>query len=180
MSMLLASRVNSPNGRVRAREVILRGYWGKTTNRGYSTALGRGGDGWTASNGARALRNARISKFARVAELADALASGASIRKDVGVQVPPRAQYASARWMKICANRKGPRETGGLSSFSVANEAADSVPLTPDSPVLVLNGIGECCFTSSPSVPTVETHRSGARGSIVQHPPPVDHLRGPL
>src|SRR5690606_37792985 len=29
---------------------------------------------------------------ARVAELADALASGASVRKDVGVQVPPRAQ----------------------------------------------------------------------------------------
>ena len=29
---------------------------------------------------------------ARVAELVDALASGASVRKDVGVQVPPRAQ----------------------------------------------------------------------------------------
>src|SRR5699024_6284844 len=31
---------------------------------------------------------------ARVAELADALASGASVRKNVGVQVPPRAQSA--------------------------------------------------------------------------------------
>jgi hypothetical protein len=30
--------------------------------------------------------------LARVAELADALASGASVRKDVGVQVPPRAR----------------------------------------------------------------------------------------
>jgi len=31
-------------------------------------------------------------KLARVAELADALASGASARKGVGVQVPPRAR----------------------------------------------------------------------------------------
>ena len=82
------------------------------------------------SNGVWALRNARISKFARVAELVDALASGASIRKDVGVQVPPRAQYVSARWMKICANRKGPRETGGLSSFPVVIEALTQA-LTP-------------------------------------------------
>ena len=29
--------------------------------------------------------------YADVAELADALASGASVRKDVGVQVPPSA-----------------------------------------------------------------------------------------
>lgn len=35
---------------------------------------------------------ANLSKFARVAELADALASGASARKGVGVQVPPRAR----------------------------------------------------------------------------------------
>ena len=33
-----------------------------------------------------------IKSQARVAELADALASGASVRKNVGVQVPPRAQ----------------------------------------------------------------------------------------
>lgn len=33
-----------------------------------------------------------IESQARVAELADALASGASVRKNVGVQVPPRAQ----------------------------------------------------------------------------------------
>ena len=30
-----------------------------------------------------------LSYLAQVAELADALASGASVRKDVGVQVPP-------------------------------------------------------------------------------------------
>ena len=38
------------------------------------------------------LQGVSISKFARVAELADALASGASARKGVGVQVPPRAR----------------------------------------------------------------------------------------
>ena len=33
-----------------------------------------------------------LGYLAQVAELADALASGASVRKDVGVQVPPWAQ----------------------------------------------------------------------------------------
>lgn len=33
-----------------------------------------------------------VTSPAQVAELADALASGASVRKDVGVQVPPWAQ----------------------------------------------------------------------------------------
>lgn len=32
------------------------------------------------------------SKLARVAELADAQDSGSCVRKDVGVQIPPRAQ----------------------------------------------------------------------------------------
>ena len=36
--------------------------------------------------------NDELRHHADVAELADALASGASVRKDVGVQVPPRAQ----------------------------------------------------------------------------------------
>ena len=132
------------------------------------------------SNGVWALRNARISKFARVAELVDALASGASIRKDVGVQVPPRAQYVSARWMKICANRKGPRETGGLSSFLVVNEA-----LTPRSRS---HRIHLFWFSMASMSVVLLLHRASlrwkhtaaARGSIVQHPPPVDHLRGPL
>ena len=44
------------------------------------------------TNGILTPNSASLSKFARVAELADALASGASVRKDVGVQVPPRAQ----------------------------------------------------------------------------------------
>ena len=43
------------------------------------------------SNGADPPHSVSIPKFARVAELADALASGASVRKDVGVQVPSRA-----------------------------------------------------------------------------------------
>jgi hypothetical protein len=47
-------------------------------------------------------------------------------------------QYVSARWMKICANRKGPRETGGLSSFSapssVSKWAADRRPSAALSP----------------------------------------------
>ena len=33
-------------------------------------------------------------RHARVAELADAQASGACVLRDVGVQVPPRAQHA--------------------------------------------------------------------------------------
>ena len=49
--------------------------------------------GRTASNGARPPESANLPKFARVAELADALASGASVRKDVGVQVPSRALW---------------------------------------------------------------------------------------
>lgn len=35
-------------------------------------------------------------EYARVAELVDALASGASDRKVVGVQVPPRAQMENS------------------------------------------------------------------------------------
>ena len=35
--------------------------------------------------------------------MADALASGASVRKDVGVQVPPRApqNYTEDKWRKV-------------------------------------------------------------------------------
>ena len=43
------------------------------------------------------LRSIFIKSPARVAELADALASGASVRKNVGVQVPPRAQCVVSR-----------------------------------------------------------------------------------
>ena len=50
------------------------------------------GSGWVAGwLGDRRRALARLSSpLGRVAELADALASGASVRKDVGVQVPPR------------------------------------------------------------------------------------------
>ena len=48
-----------------------------------------------------------IKSPARVAELADALASGASDRKIVGVQVPPRAQTGR------------PRESGAFSLVDV-------------------------------------------------------------
>ena len=37
----------------------------------------------------------RLIKRAEVAELADALASGASVRKDVGVRIPPSAYLFS-------------------------------------------------------------------------------------
>src|SRR5690606_31546890 len=46
------------------------------------------GPGVGGSCGHRAIVTALL--LGRVAELADALASGASVRKDVGVQVPPR------------------------------------------------------------------------------------------
>ena len=49
------------------------------------------------TNGIRTPNSASLSKFARVADLADALASGASVRKDVGVQVPPRAQWVDCQ-----------------------------------------------------------------------------------
>jgi len=59
---------------------------------------------------------ANLSKFARVAELADALASGASARKGVGVQVPPRARER---------NRAGQREiVGRLCAFTPPRGAA--------------------------------------------------------
>lgn len=38
---------------------------------------------------------------AQVAELADALASGASVRKDVGVQVPPWAHVMETSHFKV-------------------------------------------------------------------------------
>ena len=39
-----------------------------------------------------------------MAELADALASGASVRKNVGVQVPPRAQIGPDRHSTECGS----------------------------------------------------------------------------
>ena len=36
--------------------------------------------------------------------MADALASGASVRKDVGVQVPPRAPIEVSEWLNFGIN----------------------------------------------------------------------------
>ena len=67
------------------------------------------------------------TRLARVAELADALASGASARKGVGVQVPPRArEFEAARicmdpgrfavwWpVQMCAYRRAGEGRPGL------------------------------------------------------------------
>ena len=56
-------------------------------------AIGRAGTGWGDPE-RRALESS--APLGRVAELADALASGASVRKDVGVQVPPRPPLAGS------------------------------------------------------------------------------------
>ena len=119
MSMLLVSSVNSPAEQYLAGVAILREggsftlfegvrcrdpaveasdsgviqplFWPIETPPGASV-MARG-----APNGEVTKESANLSKFARVAELADALASGASVRKDVGVQVPPRAQ--GTKWV---------------------------------------------------------------------------------
>src|SRR5215213_2157164 len=48
------------------------------------------------------LHRANLLRRRASGEMADALASGASVRKDVGVQVPPRAHEtkAPARWRR--------------------------------------------------------------------------------
>ena len=59
----------------------------------------------------------------RVAELADALASGASVRKDVGVQVPPRppldGQTPSNSYARLAGHDAGGVENGGHAGFSL-------------------------------------------------------------
>ncbi len=46
-------------------------------------------------------QNVVFAPPAQVAELADALASGASVRKDVGVQVPPWAHVMETSHFKV-------------------------------------------------------------------------------
>ena len=64
-------------------------------------AIGSAGTAW-GDGGRRALQS--TTPLGRVAELADALASGASVRKDVGVQVPPRplSRRRSAHTRESC------------------------------------------------------------------------------
>ena len=50
------------------------------------------------------VRSILIKSPARVAELADALASGASVRKNVGVQVPPRAPKSPDLYSAECGS----------------------------------------------------------------------------
>ena len=88
-------------------------------------------------------------RFARVAELADALASGASARKGVGVQVPPRAR-GEVKEISFTglANREKRSEIFGFLAVSCfcggrggavtgrggAGEDVGLVPGTPSSP----------------------------------------------
>ena len=61
-----------------------------------------------APSGGWAVESASISKFARVAELADALASGASARKGVGVQVPLAHAVNMASDLGVSSRGQGP------------------------------------------------------------------------
>ena len=59
------------------------------------------------------VRAATLSHSGRVAELADAQASGACVRKDVGVQVPPRPRWVAGRPIRTgaCSRAGCPRRS---------------------------------------------------------------------
>lgn len=83
-----------------------------------------------------------LFKFARVAELADALASGASARKGVGVQVPPRARGVICGTEEISSRnskriRKAPEKSGAF-SFSWLFWPAGCRTVTYSRPVMLL------------------------------------------
>ena len=120
------------------------------------------GTGW----GAPRLGATRLpAPLGRVAELADALASGASVRKDVGVQVPPRprsARRTAAPRASLCeppaVPRVWPAPTTGLRLLPATPRSSLLAPrhfrYSPDHNVCDRHRHAECLRQSRASAAT--------------------------